>query len=195
MSEKRPSHCALLLELLSDGAWHSHLEIYALHIVGHSRVAELRGRRYGYVIEQRRRKVGSGDTEYRYRLVAAPAENATPLLPRLEAQLSPGARARLTTLRVSTANDLPEALAPPAEYPSDPQKASKAEEAGPVTDGGSRDAQGGPATQGPQLDLDELVAVENELAALRSLGGLTPEDLDRLDELAARHEQMTGAAA
>lgn len=42
------THCERVLELLSDGREHSHHELYALNVVAHSRVAELRKR--GHVI-------------------------------------------------------------------------------------------------------------------------------------------------
>jgi hypothetical protein len=38
------THCARVLELLSDGKPHSHHELYALNVIAHSRVAELRKR-------------------------------------------------------------------------------------------------------------------------------------------------------
>lgn len=40
--------CERVLALLSDGKPHTHHEIYALHVVGHSRIADLRKR--GHVI-------------------------------------------------------------------------------------------------------------------------------------------------
>lgn len=60
---KRPTHCQRILDLLSDGLPHSHLELYALGTVAHSRISDLRKR--GYVIEQRR----DGDL-YLYRLLS-----------------------------------------------------------------------------------------------------------------------------
>jgi hypothetical protein len=44
------THNQRVLSLLSDGKPHSHSEIYALHVVGHSRIADLR--RQGYNIRQ-----------------------------------------------------------------------------------------------------------------------------------------------
>lgn len=40
----RITHNQRVLDLLADGEPHSHLELYALHVVAHSRVAELRAR-------------------------------------------------------------------------------------------------------------------------------------------------------
>lgn len=60
------THKQRVLDLLSDGAPHSHHELYALHVIGHSRIADLR--RDGYTIAQWR----EGD-EYMYQLVS-PAE-------------------------------------------------------------------------------------------------------------------------
>jgi hypothetical protein len=42
------THCERVLELLADGREHNHHELYALNVVAHSRVAELRSR--GHVI-------------------------------------------------------------------------------------------------------------------------------------------------
>lgn len=50
-----------VLRLLSDGKFHSHHELYALRVVAHSRIAELRSR--GHVITCER----AGD-DYLYRL-------------------------------------------------------------------------------------------------------------------------------
>jgi hypothetical protein len=66
------THCERILQLLSDGRPHSHLELYALGTVAHSRISDLRKK--GYTIEQSR----DGDL-YLYRLVslasaAAPGE-------------------------------------------------------------------------------------------------------------------------
>lgn len=46
------THCERLLAVLSDGREHDHHELYALNMIVHSRVADLRRR--GYVIEHRR---------------------------------------------------------------------------------------------------------------------------------------------
>jgi hypothetical protein len=46
------THCERVLALLSDGQPHTHHELYALNVIAHSRVAELRKR--GYEIEHRR---------------------------------------------------------------------------------------------------------------------------------------------
>lgn len=59
---KRKSGTQRVLELLSDGDWHSHTQLYDLHVVAHSRIATLRAR--GYRIECER----EGPT-YWYRLV------------------------------------------------------------------------------------------------------------------------------
>lgn len=60
------THCQRVLDLLRDGEPHSHLELYALGTVAHSRISDLRKR--GYVIEQWR----DGDL-YLYRLVSEPS--------------------------------------------------------------------------------------------------------------------------
>lgn len=46
---KRQTGCERVLELLSDGKPHSHMELYRLGLIAHSRVADLRAR--GYDIE------------------------------------------------------------------------------------------------------------------------------------------------
>jgi hypothetical protein len=61
------THCERVLELLSDGEWHTHHELYALHVIAHSRISELRKR--GHLIEIDR----DGDL-YLYRLVSEPTE-------------------------------------------------------------------------------------------------------------------------
>lgn len=60
------THCERVLELLSDGREHSHHELYALNVVAHSRVAELRKR--GHKIEQRRVAGDDGKPDYIYQL-------------------------------------------------------------------------------------------------------------------------------
>lgn len=59
---KRKTHCQRVLEILSDGRPHSHLELYALGTVAHSRISDLRKK--GHEIHQWR----NGDL-YLYRLV------------------------------------------------------------------------------------------------------------------------------
>ncbi len=56
------THNARVLALLSDGLPHTHHELYQLHVIAHSRVADLR--KQGHRIEQWR----DGDN-YVYRLV------------------------------------------------------------------------------------------------------------------------------
>lgn len=56
------THTARVLQLLSDGRPHTHRELYDLHVIAHSRVADLR--RLGHTIETWR---DGGD--YLYRLV------------------------------------------------------------------------------------------------------------------------------
>lgn len=195
MSERRPPHCALLLELLADGVWHSHLEIYALNIIGHSRIAELcNPEKYGYSIERKRRKIGSGELEYLYRLVACPAPAATVYIERLEARLSDSVRARLASLRSSSA--MPACLEFTTEAPpSTPSGSghSVREEALPCET--STRSAAAPDSLDEQLGLDEIMGLENELQALRSLDALTAEDVERLDVLTARHEQLARPAA
>ncbi len=62
---KAPTHCERVLELLSDCKPHSYREIYRLHVIGHSRISDLRKR--GHRIDQWR----DGD-DYLYQL--APSE-------------------------------------------------------------------------------------------------------------------------
>lgn len=70
------THCDRLLAALADRRWHGHRELYALGMIVHSRVADLR--RKGYQVEQRR----DGD-DYLYRLAAVPEPpSPAPLLPR-----------------------------------------------------------------------------------------------------------------
>jgi hypothetical protein len=68
---KRVTHKQRLLNLLDDGKPHSHLECYGLHIIAHSRVADLRAD--GYDISQWR----DGDL-YWYRLNASPIRTDEP---------------------------------------------------------------------------------------------------------------------
>jgi len=78
----RGTHCDRVLDLLADGRWHSHLELYQLGTVAHSRVADLRRR--GHRIDCRR------DCDlYLYRLVtvrgeggAVPEPAGVPVAPR-----------------------------------------------------------------------------------------------------------------
>lgn len=59
------THNEKVLRLLSDGKPHAHHELYALNVIGHSRVSELRRR--GHVIDQWR----DGDL-YMYQLWSSP---------------------------------------------------------------------------------------------------------------------------
>lgn len=59
------THNEKVLRLLSDGKPHTHHELYALHVIAHSRVSDLRAA--GHVIEQWR----DGDN-YLYRLLTEP---------------------------------------------------------------------------------------------------------------------------
>lgn len=64
-----------MLELLEDGEPHSHTEIYALNVVAHSRISDLR--RKGYGIEQwREDDPRTDETTYWYRLVSRPVEES-----------------------------------------------------------------------------------------------------------------------
>jgi hypothetical protein len=71
-----------VLDLLADGAWHSHHEGYALGLILHSRVAELRKR--GYRIEMRR----EGDL-YLYRLAGDPSSSGFGFTPFTEGATRP----------------------------------------------------------------------------------------------------------
>ncbi len=44
------THCEKVLALLSDGKPHSHHELYALHVIAHSRISDLRSQ--GHTIDQ-----------------------------------------------------------------------------------------------------------------------------------------------
>ena len=66
--------CEKVLALLADGRWHDHHALYALNVIAHSRVAELRKR--GHVIQHERR----GDL-YCYRLIFSPEAAPAPPLP------------------------------------------------------------------------------------------------------------------
>lgn len=70
------THNERVLHLLSDHRWHTHHEVYALHVIGHSRIADLRKR--GHRIEHRR----NGDVS-EYRLLNAPQVAPSPEPPRL----------------------------------------------------------------------------------------------------------------
>lgn len=62
-----------MYELLSDGNAHSHHELYALNVIAHSRISELRRR--GFVIEQwREHDARSGELFYWYRLTSVPED-------------------------------------------------------------------------------------------------------------------------
>jgi len=67
------THNERVLDLLADGEWHDHHELYALHVIAHSRISELRRR--GHLIEIRR----DGDL-YLYRLVSGPTVPQAPAL-------------------------------------------------------------------------------------------------------------------
>lgn len=59
---RQPTHNERVLALLADGQPHTHHELYQLHVIAHSRVADLR--KAGHTIEQWR----DGDN-YLYRLI------------------------------------------------------------------------------------------------------------------------------
>ncbi len=63
------THNERVLQLLSDGKPHTHHELYALHVIAHSRVADLR--RQGHTIEQWH----EGDN-YMYRLLNQAREDS-----------------------------------------------------------------------------------------------------------------------
>ena len=65
------THNERVLQLLADGRPHSHHELYALNVIAHSRVSDLRKR--GHVIEMWRE-----DDLYLYRLVQDCTEGADP---------------------------------------------------------------------------------------------------------------------
>lgn len=65
------THNERVLALLQDGKPHTHHELYALHVIAHSRVADLRAR--GHLIEQWR----EGDN-YLYRLLTEPEDKPRP---------------------------------------------------------------------------------------------------------------------
>jgi hypothetical protein len=63
------THCARLLEVLSDRQPHDHHELYSLGMIVHSRIADLRKR--GYEIAQWSVRE-NGHTLYLYQLVGEP---------------------------------------------------------------------------------------------------------------------------
>lgn len=65
------THKQRVLDLLADGRPHTHHELYALHVIGHSRIADLR--RDGHMIEQWR----DGE-DYLYRLVSRVESQSLP---------------------------------------------------------------------------------------------------------------------
>lgn len=65
------THDAKVLALLSDGKPHTHHELYALHVIAHSRVSSLRAK--GHLIEAWR----DGD-DYLYQLVSATPRGGEP---------------------------------------------------------------------------------------------------------------------
>lgn len=64
------THCDRVLDLLADGRWHSHLELYQLGTIAHSRISDLRRR--GHRVDCRR----DGDL-YLYRLVPVRGEGVS----------------------------------------------------------------------------------------------------------------------
>jgi len=68
-AETPPTHTERVFRLLSDGRPHTHRELYDLHVIAHSRVADLRRR--GHEIETWRE-----GTDYLYRLVSTATEDA-----------------------------------------------------------------------------------------------------------------------
>jgi hypothetical protein len=105
------THCARVLALLSDGQPHSHSELYALHVIAHSRVSDLR--RKGYRIDQWR----DGDL-YLYRLVSLPEGES--MLPAV--RVAPGLVGSVAGAAGKGASRSPSesesSLAEAAEYPA-----------------------------------------------------------------------------
>lgn len=79
------THCERVLDVLADGEPHSHHELYALNVIAHSRVADLR--RKGHTITHRR----DGDTSY-YQLVGSLGEQSSPPEPSAYARPDQGRR-------------------------------------------------------------------------------------------------------
>jgi hypothetical protein len=67
------THCQRVLDLLSDGKPHSHLEVYDLRVVAHSRVAALRAA--GHLID-----CWKADGVYWYRLLDGGGGSPLPLV-------------------------------------------------------------------------------------------------------------------
>ncbi len=61
------THNQRVLALLSDGYPHTHHELYALNVIGHSRVAELR--KQGHDIVSWSEEGPDGERDYLYQLV------------------------------------------------------------------------------------------------------------------------------
>lgn len=182
-AQRRRSQCSVMLERLSDGGRHSTVELNVLGVGRpNSRSSELH-ERHGYTIVCHFVRGAEGAQAYQYQLAGVPAEPAA-----IEATISPEARRALAAFRShETPTEAP--LSTPLGSGHDPS-----EEAPPLeTSTRSAAAPDLPAQQ--QLQLDEVVGIENELQALRSLGALTSDEIDRLDELEARHDQLDRSAA
>lgn len=94
------THNSLVLELVADGQPHSHHELYELHVVGHSRVSDLR--KLGYAIRTWESKDERGERVYLYELQRVPD-----VAPAIERTLGERARGDLEVLRRTRGNRYP----------------------------------------------------------------------------------------
>ncbi len=207
----KTTHNAIVLEVLADGDWHDHLELYALNVIAHSRVAELR--KLGYTIERAVRVDGGGKRHYRYRLAGVPAGGCP-----FEVQLEPQAQAALSRLRIAGDPPAPEVLteSPVSQRQAGPVDVSA--EASLVSgapgrstrsssrhverdnDGARADSPCGGASGGvsgapipirtPDALLEELRAIDDELSAIASTGVLVDDELLLVDELERRRREL-----
>lgn len=192
---KRKTHNALVLEVLADGGWHDHHELYALNVIVHSRVADLR--KLGYSIERSTSSTEAGESRYLYRLTGVAPVDLTPRVLALEAQLEESARARIESFRARAASPAQAAVAQLVERDvanveaagSSPASRSCAEvprlfEAPAARAEREYQSMSAPSPDG-QL-VAELRGVEDELAAME-LDGF---DVQTYDELVGRRREL-----
>jgi hypothetical protein len=73
------SHCDRLLDALADGQPKSHLELYGLGIMVHSRIADLRARGYTFsVYSKLEGPIGRKERLYYYKLLGRPVSEEEP---------------------------------------------------------------------------------------------------------------------
>jgi hypothetical protein len=203
----RKTQNAVLLECLSDGRRWSTTELVNAGVgyAAHSRKSDLVNL-FGYRISVTRDRARRGESPvYWYRLESVPLE--PPLTPSpIESLIEPEAAARLQAMRAedrttgARARRLAEIASAPAPAP---EQAIDAEQAplpiSPMPAAGGP-SQADPAAGGPSLSREdwiaalgeELRAIDAEIVSLRGTLFLLPDDLERLDVLVARGEEITG---